>query len=186
MQLGQCDEALCSSQRRKRSHGHRHYNRPNFHADVAFDTLLPYIQQPLGLHHMRTKLYQLPVTKFRSLQKEAVDTKTYVPNSSEYKLGAIILDVSKFRLCKLVQTVSPEETPTRDILNKGLDAVNISNILKIKKVTSTIPACFKNQSSPIISYSYSSPIAPRSFNYKNVLKGLNTEKHYSKPLSVFL
>ena len=36
-----------SSQRRKRSHGHRHYNRPNFHADVAFDTLLPYVQQPL-------------------------------------------------------------------------------------------------------------------------------------------
>ena len=37
-----------SSQRRKRSHGHRHYSRPNFHADVAFDTLLPYVQQPLG------------------------------------------------------------------------------------------------------------------------------------------
>ena len=30
---------FCSSQRRKRSHGHRHYNHPNFHADVAFDTL---------------------------------------------------------------------------------------------------------------------------------------------------
>ena len=64
-----------SSQRRKRSHGHRHYNRPNFHADVAFDTLLPYVQQSLGLHHIRTKLYQLPVTKLCSLQKEVVDTK---------------------------------------------------------------------------------------------------------------
>ena len=46
-------------------HGHRHYNRPNFHADVAFDTHLPYVQQPLGLHHIRTKLYQLPTTKLR-------------------------------------------------------------------------------------------------------------------------
>ena len=72
-----------SSQRRKRSHGHRHYNRPNFHADVAIDNLLPHVQQPLGLHHIRTKLYQLPVTKLRSLQKEVVDTKTYVPNSPE-------------------------------------------------------------------------------------------------------
>ena len=26
-------------------------------------------------HHIRTKLYQLPVTKLRSLQKEVVDTK---------------------------------------------------------------------------------------------------------------
>ena len=32
-----------SSQRRKGSHAHRHFNRPNFHADVAFDTLLPYV-----------------------------------------------------------------------------------------------------------------------------------------------
>ena len=91
---------LGSSQRRKRSHGYRHYNRPNFHADVAFDTLLPHVQQPLGLHHICTKQYQLLVPKFRSLQKEVVDTKAYVPNSPEYKLVAIILDVAKFRLYK--------------------------------------------------------------------------------------
>ena len=95
--------------------------------------------------YIRTKLYQLPVTKLRSLQKEVVDTKTYVQNSPEYKLVAIILDVAKFRLYKPVQAVSPEETPTRDFLkldfrNKGLDAVNISNILNHKKVTSNIPA----------------------------------------------
>ena len=104
----------------------------------SFDTLLPYAQQPLGLHHIRTKLYQLPVTKLRSLQKEVVDTKTYVQNPPEYKLVAIILDVAKFRLYKPVQTVSPEET--RDFLklycrNKGSDDVNISNILNHKKVT---------------------------------------------------
>ena len=115
-----------SSQRRKRCHGHWHFNRPNFHADVAFDTLLPHVQQPLGLYHIESKL--------RSLQKEAVDTKSYLPNFPEYKRVDIILDVAKFRLYKPVQTVSPEETPTRDFLkldfrNKGLDAVNkvISN-----------------------------------------------------------
>ena len=133
------------------------YNRPNFHADVAFDTLLPYVQQSLGLHHIHTKLYQLPVTKLRSLQKEVADTKTYVQNSPEYKLVAIILDVTKFRLYKPVQTVSPEETPTRDFLkhdsrNKGIDTVNISNILNHKKVTSTIPAYLKKQSSPVIQW----------------------------------
>ena len=134
-----------------------------------FDTLLPYVQQPFGLHHSRTKLYQLPITKLSSLQKEVVNTKIYVQNSPEYKLVAIVLDVAKFRLYKPVQTVSPEET--RDFLkldfrNKGLDAVNISNILNHKKVTSTMPAYFKNQSPPIISYSYSSPIATKIFNYK--------------------
>ena len=129
-----------------------------------------------------------------------MDTNTYVQNSPEYKLVAIILDVAKkvrekSRVChnhkpqpfpdpkrkrkptnlnkhkpnslgctkkvreksrechnhkpqpfpdhKPVQTVSPEETPTRDFLkldftNKGLDVVNISNILNHKKVTSLI------------------------------------------------
>ena len=115
-----------------------------------------------------------------------VDTKTYVPNSPEYKLVAIILDVAKFRLYKPVQTVSPEETPTRDFLkldfrNKGLGTVNISNILNHKRVTSTIPAYFKNQSQPIISYNYSSSIAPKNFNYKNVLQGLNTENITRNP-----
>ena len=86
-----------SSQRRTRNRGHRHYNRPNFHAYVSFDTLLLHVQQPLGLHHIRTKLYQLRVTKLRSLQKEVEDTKTYIPNSPEYKLVAIILDIAKFR-----------------------------------------------------------------------------------------
>ena len=48
-------------------------------------------------------------------------------------------------------------------------------------MTSTIPAYFKSQSPPIISYSYSSPIAPKIFNYKNVLQGLNTENITRNP-----
>ena len=42
--------------RRKRSHGHRHYTPPIIH-DVSFDKLLPYVQKPLGLHYIRTKLF---------------------------------------------------------------------------------------------------------------------------------
>ena len=38
-----------------------------------------------------------------------MDTKTYVQNSPEYKLVAIILDVAKFRLYNPVQTLSPED-----------------------------------------------------------------------------
>ena len=63
----------------------------------------------------------------------------------------------------------------------GLDAVHISNIPNHKKVTSTIPADFRNQSPPIISYSYSSPIAPKIFSYKNVLQGLCTENITRNP-----
>ena len=48
-------------------------------------------------------------------------------------------------------------------------------------MTSTIPAYFKKQSLPIISYSYSSPIAPKIFNHKNVLQGQNTENIIRNP-----
>ena len=45
-----------SHSRRKRSHGHRHYT-PAWHNDISFDDLLPFINKPLGIHHIRTKLF---------------------------------------------------------------------------------------------------------------------------------
>jgi hypothetical protein len=38
--------------------------------------------------------------------------------------------------------------------NKGINAINISNILNRKEVVKEIPPYFKNQSVPIVSYSY--------------------------------
>ena len=88
--------------------------------------------------------------------------------------------VAKF---KVVQAVPPEETPIRDFMKQAM----FWTIRKLnhKKVTSIIPAYLKNQSPPIISYSYSSPIAPRDFNYKNVLQGLNTENITRTPSACF-
>jgi hypothetical protein len=43
--------------------------------------------------------------------------------------------------------------------NKGIDAINISNILNRKEVVKEIPPYFKNQSVPIVSYSYTNSIA---------------------------
>jgi hypothetical protein len=42
--------------------------------------------------------------------------------------------------------------------NKGIDAINISNILNRKEVAKEIPPYFKNQSVPIVSYSYTNSI----------------------------
>jgi hypothetical protein len=42
--------------------------------------------------------------------------------------------------------------------NKGIDAINISNILNRKEVVKEIPPYFKNQSVPIVSYSYTNSI----------------------------
>ena len=49
--------------------------------------------------------------------------------------------------------------------NKGIDAINISNILNRKEVVKEIPPYFINQSVPIVSYSYTNRIGRKMFNY---------------------
>jgi hypothetical protein len=58
--------------------------------------------------------------------------------------------------------------------NKG-DAINISNILNRKEVVKEIPPYFKNQSVPIVSYSYTNSIVRKIFNYKEALQDINIE-----------
>ena len=44
--------------RRKRSHGHRQYTSPQLH-DVSINDPLSYVQNPLGMPHIRTELLTL-------------------------------------------------------------------------------------------------------------------------------
>ena len=50
--------------------------------------------------------------------------------------------------------------------NKGIDALNLSNILNQKSVKSNIPQYFQNKQSPCIFYSYTRSVASKIFNYK--------------------
>ena len=65
--------------------------------------------------------------------------------------------------------------------NKGLDAINLGNIQHHESVKAMVPPLFKDQSAPIISYSYSSPIAPTIFNYKRVLQDCSIDDPKAKP-----
>ncbi|MCU7801424.1 MAG: hypothetical protein KZQ70_15165, partial [gamma proteobacterium symbiont of Lucinoma myriamae] len=94
------------------------------------------------------------------------------------------MDIAHHRLFKPVLTGSADEE-NRSFLkinfkNKGLDAINISNILHHKKVTSTVPTYFKPRA-PLISYSYTRPIASKIFNYKQTLQDLTTNGHAYNP-----
>ena len=67
--------------------------------------------------------------------------------------------------------------------NKGIDAINISNILNRKEVVKEIPPYFKNQSVPIVSYSYTNSIGRKIFNYKEALQDINIEEYLKNPLT---
>ena len=81
------------SSRRRRSHGSWKYNKPEIH-NVSFDDLLPFVNRQLGLHHIRTKLYSLPLKKLHELYKSALETIFTDAGSPEYRLNSISLDIS--------------------------------------------------------------------------------------------
>ena len=130
--------------RRKRGHGHRHYTSPQKH-DVSLDSLLPFLQKPLGLYNIRTKLYFLPRAKLHSLQKTCLNT--IYPSSALYRLAAVVLDISNHRLFKPVVEHADKEEPKNfsslQFANKGLDAINLANILHHKSVKEKTPPYFQ-------------------------------------------
>jgi hypothetical protein len=48
----------------------------------------------------------------------------------------------------------------------------VSNILKRKEVVKEIPPYLKNQSVPIVSYTYTNSIGRKIFNYKEALQDI--------------
>jgi hypothetical protein len=80
-----------------------------------------------------------------------------------------LLDIGQHSLFKPL-TIRGNEKENRSFANKALNAINLDNILHHKSVKAMVPPYFKDQSVPIISYSYSSSIAPKIFNNKRVLQ----------------
>ena len=66
---------------RKRSHGHRYYTSPIFH-DVSLNDLLPFMQKPLGMHLIRSKLFSLLLSKLHALFNSCLVKQCY---KSEFK-----------------------------------------------------------------------------------------------------
>ena len=147
----------------------------------TFNDLLSNIQKPLGIHHIRTILFSLPVNYLKDLSDFGLDKGGVDPFSPKYRLSSIICDVASFRLFKPVRS-EPLHDNNRKFLhipfaNKGIDAINISNILNRKEVVKEIPPYFKNQSVPIGSYSYTNSIGRKIFNYKEALQDINIEEY---------
>ena len=90
--------------------------------------------------------------------RKTASCHTYLP------LNNIILDIGHHRLYKPVNSISTEEK--RSFLNvkfanKGLDAINLSNILNTKDVKSKVPPYFKEHPGSIVSFSYTISIASK-------------------------
>ena len=70
----------------------------------TFNDLLSNIQKPLGIHHIRTLLFSLPVNYLKDLRDFGLDKGGVDPFSPKYRLSSIICDVASFRLFKPVRS----------------------------------------------------------------------------------
>ena len=142
---------------------------------MSFDGLLPFVNLQLGLHHIRTRLYSLPLKTLHELYESTLTLHFADVASAEHRLQGIILDISSNRHFKAVRVGEPSETRNRPFLkvkfaNKDIDALNLSNMLNQKSVQSKIPLYFQYKESPCISYSYTRSVASKIFNYKASLQ----------------
>jgi hypothetical protein len=142
-----------TSPRRKRNHGHRQYTSPILH-DVSLNSSLPFMQKPLGMLHIRSKLFSLPLLKLHALYNLCLVNHVTNPISNEYKSTVIVLDITGHRLFKPV-SIKKYEIDKRSFLklsfaNKSLDGINLGNILHHKSVKSKIPPYSNDKFVPII------------------------------------
>ena len=164
---------LNKQQRRKRSHGHRHYNNRTPQLDSSIDTfvnLIDSIDQPQGVHKIKTTLFSISLPKLRDLQSLAQESTNYDYESTEYRVTAVILDTAQYRLFRpvrsdLLSTDAKTHFIKLDFINKGIDAVNLPSILRSKSVTETVPTYFKEKEPPIISYTYTKTTGSKIFNF---------------------
>jgi hypothetical protein len=86
--------------RTKRSHGHKRIQHPNVKKaskprtlQDTFKDLLSNMQKPLGIHHICTILFSLPVNYLKDLRDFGLDKGGVDPFSPKYRLSSIICDV---------------------------------------------------------------------------------------------
>ena len=157
--------------------------------DSSIDTfinLIDSIDQPQGVHKIKTTLFSISLAELRELQSLALESTNYEYESAEYRVTAIILDTAQYRLFRPVRSdLLSADAKTHfiklDFINKDIAAVNLPSILRSKSVTETVPTYFKEKEPPIMSYTYTKTIASKIFNFSSTLLDLDYHQFHNNP-----
>ena len=144
------------------------------------------IDQPQGVHRIKTTLFSISLPKLLELQSLAQESTNYDYESAKYRVTAIILDISQYRLFRpvhsdLLNTDAKTHFIKLNFVNKGIDAINLPSILRSKPVIETVPTYFEEKESPVISYTYTKTIASKIFNFPSTLSDLDYHQFHSNP-----
>ena len=162
------------SQKRKRKHG---ITRTELEHKLR--NLVNNYNKPGLVHEIKTLVFSLLQRKLGILIDLA--NNLLLEQKIPKYIPLIIKDLASFKLGlhKMVK-ITKIDTTTKTFLkvpfhNKGIEMINLSQILHSKSVKKSIPSFFQNQTPPIISYSYTKTIAGKIFNFKQSIKDLDFE-----------
>ena len=124
-------------------------------------------------HGLKTFLYGLPRQQILCLFNES----KILDNEHGILKDAINM-IANIRLFKPVEIQKPKKKDFYHLnfIDKGLDYINLSGILKSKMVKDKIPVYFQNIEPPVIGFRFNRSIAGLLFNYKKCLQTENVER----------
>ena len=67
------------------------------------------------------------------------------------------------------------------LLHKGIDAINLPQLLRSQSVMNKIPAYFKDKEPAIILYQYTNTVANKLFNFSSTLSNLDITNYLYNP-----
>ena len=89
-------------------------------------------------------LIDISLPQLSSLEEIASESTNTDFSFAEYRVTSIILDISHYRLFKHVKSDVPAEKPKHfmkiKFLHKGIDAINLPQLLRSQSVMDKIPA----------------------------------------------
>ena len=130
----------------------------------ALITLIDMIDQPKGVHKIKTHLFSMLLPQLSSLQeRKALECTNTDFSSAECRVASIILDISHHRIFKPVKSDVPAEKP------KHFMKINFPQLLSSPSLMDKIPAYFKDKEPPIISYQCTNTVVSKLFNFSSTL-----------------
>ena len=133
----------------------------------------------------KTHLFSISLPQLCCLQEIALESTNIDFLSAECRLTSIVLDISHHRLFKPVKSNVPAENPKHFIkikfLRKGIDAINLPQLLRSQSVMDKIPVYFKDKEPLIISYQYTNTVASKLLNFSSTLSDLDITNYLSNP-----
>ena len=164
--------------RRKRSHGRRRNSRHT--TEITLEQLRNLYNGHGGLHRLLTTLYSIRLPNLHKIYKEC---QQLIAVRQEQRFRTIVLDICSKRLFFPVRTGNNGSTkPQKRFIkiyfhNKGIDKVNLTNILHNKLVKSKVPIYFQEQDPPLVSYKYINNISKNVFNYNQILHSFDIDDY---------